>query len=264
MQPKKVTALLTGASGKLGREIAAALSGHGWKLRLTDIQPFPGTLPADAEFRQIDLADEASIVDYSRGADVIVHFGGQATDRPFRETVGPNIEGIYSIYEAARTNKCRVVYASSSHCFGFYRQDERLDYDCMYRPDSYYGLSKAYGELMARLYWDKHGVESLIIRIGSAEPPEPLDQRMLATWLSRADLNDLIIRGGEASNVGWCVVWATSDNRQSFWANDLRDAIQWTPTDSADPYIEKLQGVRPSNEIEAQYQGAGFCANKAG
>ncbi|MCU0984574.1 MAG: hypothetical protein MUC89_06480 [Acetobacteraceae bacterium] len=45
----------------------------------------------------------------------------------------------------------------------------------------------AYGELMGRLYWDKHGVENVNLRIGSSFP-EPIDARMLATWLSYADL----------------------------------------------------------------------------
>ena len=40
------------------------------------------------------------------------------------------------------------------------------------------GLSKAYGELMGRLYWDKHGVENVNVRIGSSFP-EPVDARMI-------------------------------------------------------------------------------------
>src|SRR3712207_9306172 len=63
--------------------------------------------------------------------------------------------------------------------------------DCAFRPDGYYGLSKAYGELMGRLYWDKHGVENVNLRIGSCFP-EPTDARMLSTWLSYADLVRLV------------------------------------------------------------------------
>ena len=40
--------LLTGASGALGRHLAKALSERGWRLRLTDIAPFPDPLPATA------------------------------------------------------------------------------------------------------------------------------------------------------------------------------------------------------------------------
>ncbi|MGF6873556.1 NAD-dependent epimerase/dehydratase family protein [Paraburkholderia sp. MM5477-R1] len=264
MSEKQLKALVTGASGKLGRELVAALAKHGWALRLTDIRQFPDALPNDALFRQVALEDGAAIMEMADGADIIVHFGGQASNRPFPEIIGPNIQGVFNIFEAARKNGCRVIYASSSHCFGFYRQDEKINYDAPYRPDSHYGLSKAYGELMARLYWDKFGVETVVVRVGSAEPSEPLDERMLATWLSRKDLHDLVIRAGEASDVGWAVVWATSSNKLSFWGKDMRDAVQWTPTDSADNYIDQLTGVKPSNEKEGTYQGAGFCADPNG
>ena len=38
--------LLTGASGALGRVLAHGLAAQGFTLRLTDIAPFPGDLPA--------------------------------------------------------------------------------------------------------------------------------------------------------------------------------------------------------------------------
>ena len=42
--------LLTGASGKLGRMLARALSTHGYRVRLTDIAPFPDPIPPGANF----------------------------------------------------------------------------------------------------------------------------------------------------------------------------------------------------------------------
>ena len=38
---------------------------------------------------------------------------------------------------------------------------------------------------MGRLYWFKHGVENINVRIGSARD-EPIDARMLASWMSTA------------------------------------------------------------------------------
>ena len=43
-----------------------------------------------------------------------------------------------------------------NHAIGFHERSERSDDDCQLRPDGFYGLSKAYGESMGRLYWDKH------------------------------------------------------------------------------------------------------------
>src|SRR5581483_1182923 len=175
--------LLTGASGALGRQLAKALAAQGWTLRLTDIAPFPDVLPEKASFTRADLQDGVAILRLAEGCGAILHFGGCSINRSFEEVLGPNIRGLYHVYEAARRESARVVFASSNHAIGFHERSEKLDADCELRPDSYYGLSKAYGELMGKLYWDKHGVETISIRIGSSFP-EPVDARMLSTCLS--------------------------------------------------------------------------------
>ncbi|MFX7052628.1 NAD(P)-dependent oxidoreductase, partial [Acinetobacter baumannii] len=77
----------------------------------------------------------------------------------------------FHIYEAARRHGVkRVIFASSNHVTGFYGQDERIDAHDMKRPDGYYGLSKSYGEDMAQFYFDRYGVETVSIRIGSIFP----------------------------------------------------------------------------------------------
>ena len=124
----------------------------------------------------------------AEGCGAIVHLGGVSVERPFEEVLGPNIRGLYHIYEAARREKARVIFASSNHSIGFHERSETIGADTQFLPDGFYGLSKAYGELMGRLYWYKHGVESVFVRIGSAFP-EPTNARMLATWLSYADLS---------------------------------------------------------------------------
>src|SRR3546814_2598410 len=80
----------------------------------------------------------------------------------------------------------RVIYASSHHAVGMYPISERLDVDKPARPDSLYGLSKCFGEDLARYYWDKFGIESVCLRIGSTRPM-PNESRELATWLSEPD-----------------------------------------------------------------------------
>ena len=154
--------LLTGASGALGRVLARGLGQAGWKLRLTDIAPFPDPLPPGALFRRADLEDGVALLRQAEGCGAILHFGGISVEQPFETVIGANIRGLHHVYEAARRERARVVFASSNHSIGFHERPRgdgaKLDADCAFRPDGYYGLSKAYGELMGRLYWDKHGV----------------------------------------------------------------------------------------------------------
>ncbi len=253
--------LLTGASGNLGRSLAPALAAHGWRLRLTDVQPFPDTLPPAATFTKVDLNDGVALMGLAEGCGTILHFGGVSTDRPFEEVIGPNLRGLYHVYEAARREGARVMFASSNHSIGFHERTTPLDADCQFRPDSFYGLSKAYGELMGRLYWDKHGVENVNVRIGSCFPA-PNDARMLASWLSFADLARLMACCVRAPVVGHSVIWGASANsRMTWWRHDQRERLGWTPEDSADPWIGQLSSSVSGNAVQERYQGGAYCTN---
>jgi uronate dehydrogenase len=255
--------LLTGASGALGRVLTRALGEQGWTLRLTDKVPFPDPLPEGSRFQLADLDDGPAILRLAEGCGTILHFGGISVEHPFETVIGPNIRGLYHVYEAARREGARMVFASSNHAIGFHERTEVLDDDCALAPDGYYGLSKAYGEMMGGLYRNKHGVESVFLRIGSCFP-EPTDARMLATWLSYGDMTRLVMRATLAQNLGLAgtvVIWGASKNsRMTWWRRDGRETIGWAPQDSADSYAAALEGKTSGNPVAERYQGGGFTA----
>ena len=244
--------------------LAETLAAQGWDLRLTDKVPFPGALPRGCRFTLADLTDGAAILRAAEGCGTILHFGGIAVEQPFETVIGPNIRGLYHAYEAARREGARMVFASSNHLIGFHERGEVLDDDSPFRADGYYGLSKAYGELMGRLYWDKHGVESVFLRIGSCVP-EPIDDRMLTTWFSYGDLTRLVERSTLAASTGptGCIaVWGASNNsRMTWWRKDGRDVIGWAPQDSADGFADRLAGKTSGSPVAERYQGGGYTAS---
>ncbi len=252
--------LLTGASGALGRVLTRSLSAEGFSLRLTDIAPFPDAIPPGASFTRADLNDGVTMLRLAEGCGAIVHLGGVSVERPFEEVLGPNIRGLFHIYEAARREGARVIFASSNHSVGFHERSESLPADTQFLPDGFYGLSKAYGELMGRLYWHKHGVESVFIRIGSCFP-EPVNARMLASWLSYADLSRLVVRCLVTPQVGCSVVWGASNNsRMTWWRDDAREPLGWAPQDSADPFAAQLAGRVSGDPVQERHMGGDFCA----
>ena len=257
LSPPSKPVLLTGAAGTLGRLLAHRLAGLGWRLRLTDIKDFPDRIPDGAVFQRADLEDAAAIDRLAEGCGLILHFGGVSTEHPFETILGPNLRGCFHVYEAARREKARVVFASSNHVYGFYERPVKADQDSPMRPDGFYGLSKAYGELMARLYWDKHGVESVLIRIGSVLPEVP-NERILSTWLSHDDFVSLMEHCAAAEKVGCTVVWGASANSRTFWGRDGRDVIGWAPQDSADDQAERVRGKVTDDPVIERYQGGAF------
>lgn len=246
--------LLTGASGGLGRVLARNLSALGWRLVLTDLVPFPDPVPEGCSFTRADLNDGLAILKVAEGCGMILHFGGIANEQAFELILGANLRGLYHIYEAARREKARVLFASSNHSIGFHERDETLDADCQFLPDSYYGLSKAYGELMGRMYWFKHGVENVNVRIGSSFP-EPVDARMLSTWLSYDDLTRLCVAATLAPATESCVIWGASANARTYWGADARGKLGWLPQDSADVFAGQMAGKVSGNPINERYQG---------
>ncbi len=240
--------------------IGPAVGSLGWTLRLTDIRPFAEPLPPNASFIRADLADGPAILRMVEGCGTVLHFGGISVEQPFEDVYGPNIRGLYHAFEAARREGARMVFASSNHTIGFHSRSAVLDGDCAFRPDGYYRLSKVYGEMMAQLYWDKHGIETVSLRIGSARA-EPTDARMLATWLSYPDLIDLVVRAATAEKVGHSVVWGASNNtRMTWWRNDARQMLGWAPQDNAEAWAGALEGLVGDQPASETNQGGSYCA----
>src|SRR6516165_6103321 len=115
-----------------------------------------------------DLRDAAVVDRLLDRVDVLIHMAATSVERPLPEIIENNLVGLHAVYEGVRRNRVRrVVFASSNHTIGMYPVEDKLGLECAFRPDGYYGLSKMWGEGMARLYWDKHGIESICLRIGS-------------------------------------------------------------------------------------------------
>ena len=79
------------------------------------------------------------------------------------------------------------------------------------RPDSRYGVSKAFGEALGALYAYKHGLRVTCLRIGNVADM-PADQRRLSIWLKPEDLVQLIRIGLEHPDIHYEMFYGASDN----------------------------------------------------
>jgi uronate dehydrogenase len=240
--------LLTGAAGALGSQLRPRLKAYCETLRLSDREAL-GATAAGEEMRVVALEDREGMRALLEGVDAVIHLGGVATEGPFDPILQANILGVYNLYEAARVQGVkRIVFASSNHVTGFYRQDQVIAPSDPVRPDSYYGVSKAFGENLARFYWDRHGIETACLRIGSSFP-EPKDRRMLATWLSYDDLERLVVACLSAPVVGFSVVYGMSRNRATWWDNTSASHLGFAPQDSSEPFRAALEARQPTLDI---------------
>lgn len=253
--------LLTGAAGGLGKVLRESLKPSTTLLRVSDVASMA---PAGAgeEVMPCDLADKRAVDALVQGCDAIVHLGGVSVERPFEEILEANIKGIFHIYEGARRHGVRrVVFASSNHVIGFYKQSERIDAHAQRRPDGYYGLSKSFGEDMAQFYFDRWGIETVSIRIGSSFP-EPANRRMMHTWMSYRDLTTLMEKALFTPDVKHTIVYGMSDNQGVWWDNRAAAHLGFKAQDSSEVFRAKVEAQPPvaANDPNAIYQGGAFTA----
>ncbi|MFM1887061.1 MAG: hypothetical protein RL026_2218 [Pseudomonadota bacterium] len=252
---------LTGATGRLGRVVREGLLSAGYVLASNDIKGEPPAPHERDSFRRGDLKDPAVVDELLQGARAVVHLAATVRDPSFAEVIDNNHHALYQLYEGARRQRVgRVVFASSNHAFGLHPVGEKLRLDAPYGGDCFYGLSKIWGEQLGRMYWEKHGIETVALRIGTFMDGPPRNERELATWLGREDLLQLVTRAIEAPpGVGFAPVWGVSANTRNYYDLTEGNAIGYAPVQDAELWaFEVLSRPAAADPVAARYQGGSF------
>jgi nucleoside-diphosphate-sugar epimerase len=236
--------LITGAAGRIGSSLAAHLKDR-YDLRvhyhrtIPEQPPVPDQVIADvSKFEQIAPA--------MVGIDAVVHLAGDPSPRaPWESVLERNIIGTYNVFEAARQAGVRkLVFASTNHVMGMYDRDQQWPIYAAQpvRPDSLYGVSKAFGEALGRHYSDQYGMSVICLRIGWFLP-KPHDEISRWMWLSPRDCAQVTWRAIE-SDLGFGIFYAISANGGRHW--DITDTIErlgYRPQDDAEQYAAELDGL---------------------
>ena len=255
--------LITGAGGALGSVLRESLRPYAETLSLNGRQSL-GEVRENEKHFICDLADRDAVFEMLKGVDMVIHMGGAPRENTFQVILDSNIVGSYNIYEGARqAGVKRVIYASSVHAIGFYECTQTIDAHSPQRPDSLYGVSKTFVENLSRYYFDKFGIESVCLRIGSCFP-KPVDRRMLATWLSYDDFSHLCVQSIMTPSVGHMIVYGNSNNSANFWDNTQAAYLGYRPKDSADAYRAEVYAnteVGDPRNPAVRFQGGQFAAD---
>ncbi|SNS00313.1 uronate dehydrogenase [Geodermatophilus pulveris] len=253
--------LLTGAAGRIGTVLRGGLPERGWALRSLDVVPLTDTRPGE-EHLVADVTDPAAVLDAAQGADAVVHLAGVSGESTWAAVSHANIEGTWSVLEAARrAGVPRVVLASSNHATGFTpRPGSGLlrEADAPPRPDTFYGVTKVATEALGALYADRYGMDVVCLRIGTAAP-EPTTTRHLSTWLSPGDQVGLVDAALRAPAPGFAVVWGISANTRAWWDLTAARALGYEPQDDAEVFAAALVEVDgepdPADPVHARVGG---------
>ena len=243
---------ITGGTGRMGVVIREGLAGKYNEVRiLTRHEPeylLPQEVAVTGNLQDLDALRRLLV-----GVDAVLHLAAVTDESDFETILEANISGTANLYAVAReVGVRRVVYASTNHVIGFYPTETRLDESVPVRPDTFYGVSKVFGEALASLYWDKWGIESVALRIGAFRE-RPKEPRQLSIWLSHRDAVDLVRCSLEAPEVGFTIAYGISANARAWWSLDEAYKLGYAPRDNAEDYAALVQGR------EYAYQGGGYA-----
>ena len=247
--------LITGGSGLIGSVLNNHLK-EKYKLVNLDIKK-PISHSQDTIIGNMNILEDVKIA--SESADTIIHLGAVINvDSDWELVLKNNIESTRNVYEAAKINDVKkVIFASSNHAVGLFENDspykeivegkyegldpkniKKVDKNVSIRPDSYYGVSKSYGEAIGRYYYETFNIKSVNLRIGtvlnSDDPSTSISH--FATWLSHRDISQLVEKS-IIHNVEFEIFYGVSNNKWRFWdIEDSQKKISYMPVDNAEEY----------------------------
>ena len=166
--------LVTGAAGQIGSELVPALRAlHGGDsvVAAGHRTPLPDAVRDGGPCITLDVTNrddvEATIRDHDIG--VIYHMASilSALAETNRQTAhAVNVNGLYNVLEAAASGGVAQVNAPSSiAAFGPDTPREQTPNETLQRPNTLYGISKVFGELLGNYYFEKLGLDVRGLRL---------------------------------------------------------------------------------------------------
>lgn len=266
MAKKKV--LLTGAAGRIGSVCRKHWDDH-FDLRLHVYTP--EQVPGDAQDVIVGGCEDFELMnEATKGMDAVVHLAAIPSEDSFHNILQANIVGIYNVLEASRLNGVkRIAFASTNHVTGAWEWNGvQANPDMPPRADSFYGASKAYGEILGRFYTDKYGLEFVALRIGNVnDKNQPLNIRGIWMWVSHRDIAELFRRAIDTEGIQFAIIYGGSDNPNSCLEfSSSQDILGFTPQDHVSDHLSKLPPEELEKNEATKWQilskGTSFTSNK--
>lgn len=208
--------LITGGAGF----VAGMLREHWgstYQLRLADINPVENLAPHET-FVQLDITKREAFREACEGIDTVIHLAADRSPRAdFYETLlDLNIIGAYNAFDAAHNAKCkRIIFASSVNAILGYNGKTAVEWDVPVFPTNVYGATKCWGEALARVYSETHGLSSICVRLGSPrfEQGKTYDVEEPSMLISPRDTAQLFQKCVDVENTPFAIVHGVSNNK---------------------------------------------------
>lgn len=252
--------LVTGAAGRIGSYFTEHAQGkYDFRLMVQGDEDSDSIekIKAFGEVVTADLSELDTLKNFCQGIDTVVHMAGAPSpSETWQNLLDTNIIGTYNIFVAAKAAGCRrVIYASSIHAVSGYPPDVQVKTSEPVNPGDLYGVSKCFGEALARYMAEKEGVSAICLRIGAFQPLEAGRKEesisMLDAYVSHRDLHQLIEKCVDVENVQFAVLHGLSNNRfKRLDISDARELVGYDPQDDLTELNPKLKELKLSDTVQ--------------
>ena len=248
--------LVTGASGLIGGILNFKLTDHnlfGLDIKECDYKNF--------EISNISDSNKLKTIMSKNKIDTVVHLAGNASVNADWDSLSENnFTGTLNVFNACQeTEVKKIIFASSNHAVGLFENDSPykeiiageynkvpkkyslITPNCDVRPDSLYGVSKAYGENLGRFFYENYNIKFACLRIGSVIPNDnpkvKNSNRFYSTWCSHEDIAGLIDACIKSKNVEYDIFYGVSDNDWKIWdISNAEKILSFKPISNSETY----------------------------
>lgn len=173
------TVLITGGSGFIGSHIARGLVRRGYGVVVYDVvvnDKLIKDIKDNVAVVQGDVVNTALLTETIRKYDVnvIMHYAAllsAAAERDPYQGFKVNFEGTWNVFSIAKALGIKtIVFASSAAVYGVGIPDVVRE-DIYTVPETLYGVSKQYGEMLGLWFCRRYNIEFIAFRYGSVIGP---------------------------------------------------------------------------------------------
>lgn len=168
--------IVTGSSGKLGKEIVKQLRLQNYEILGLDL------VDSDTTDKVIDIRNLNEIEEISKGFDAIIHTAalhGKHTDLNYSRDkfIETNINGTNNLLSACVTNGIKkFLYTSTTSIYGTAmvntNQAVWVDENLLPEPRDIYDITKLTCELLCKDYFEKEKIETTVLRVSRFLPED--------------------------------------------------------------------------------------------
>jgi uronate dehydrogenase len=232
---------MTGAAGQIGCSLRQHLALQ-YHFRCLDKQ----SIPDEEDMVTADILDFQAVLAATEGVEAVIHLAANPSpQQPWSDVYTSGIAGTYNILEAAReVGVNKIIYASTNHVIaGWEGLKKQIFPEMPTRPDSLYGVGKAFGEALGCFYADEHNLSVICLRIGNFQPEPQFQnvyQRNARIWCSPRDLAQLVSKCLESEHLGFQVFHAVSHNQHGYLDfSNAQKLVGYQPQDDSRHHLQK-------------------------